>query len=383
MKFQLLALSVILTFAAISCSQKTEPEIMPYQKKALIYAEGEDYAKANRAINSIADKYEGFVKNSSLHYDESGFADAEFDVETPYENFYDAVQAFHDELGDDLLESEISDEEALSRLYKSTNDKIDEKKARLADLRKSYDRANDVDDKIVMKYEIDRLQSDLEKLESKRLSYLESLNYSTIRVVWSQKRPDEIEPDTTVLAETAIPGIPASEIREIILRRYGQVEEFEIGEPVKILFTDLDPDKTDIISTVDFNNNTIKLKVVRWGESRETVKLAHKCQIVNIGLGTIPKILPSAEVALEQIIVTPRVDENCFLVGYEIRAGSIESGCSVGRKNLGALSDCLRSGVVKIGDFNGAGGSMRGDFRSRGGEYRLRKNFDWFYDLPD
>jgi len=219
-------------------------------------------------------------------------------------------------------------------LYYSNLAKIDEKTAALQDMKESYVVTKDVNDRIVMKYEIDKLSTEVNELQQKRLSLLESLNYSTVKVTWKQK----VEEKDSLPA--GVPGLPPPP-RHIVLKNYGQTENFKINEPVAISMEDLDPEKTNIISKIDMDDDNIEMKVTE-NDSKETVVLDKKCQIVIVGLGKLPEIVRGDAIKREQIVITPIIDDECNIIGNEIRAGTIESGCIDGRKNYYRLLNCVR-----------------------------------------
>ena len=158
-----------------------------------------------------------------------------------------------------------------------------------------------------------------------------------MKVIW--KNPlKKVEPvNDTVSNHDFGAGLPP--VKEILFSEYGQERSFQIGEPVKFFFSGLDPDKTDIITKTDFEDNTITMRVVKKG-FKEVLSLEKKCQIIEVGIGAIPQINTSPALAKEQIIITPRLDDDCIMTGYEIRAGTIQSGCIKGRQNLGRLRKC-------------------------------------------
>ncbi|MFA6572195.1 MAG: hypothetical protein WCT77_13285, partial [Bacteroidota bacterium] len=154
---------------------------------------------------------------------------------------------------------------------------------------------------------------------------------------------------------------PPPQGRELFFSRYGQEHKFEIGEPVQMVFSGLDPDNTDIVTKADFEDNTMTMKIVPKGFNEE-INIEKKCQIVNVGLGPLPKITVSPTLAREQIIVTPRLNDDCIMTGYEIRAGTIESGCLQGRYNLKRLRNCHKIIILPPPDKSeNEQGSRHGD----------------------
>ncbi len=340
---------LLLTFSGVavltSCKSSPPPlnkdDIMPYQKRADIIITNEDYQKTNKDINQIAKKFEGFIKNSSFNTDVKSQSNAEYEIHVPYTFFNNFKENFDNTFKPDIVEETVSDEESLTKLYYSNLAKIDQKTAALQEMKESYVVAKDVNDRIVMKYEIDKLSTEVNELQQKRLSLLESMNYSTIKVTWKQKN------DGKDSLPAGVPGLPPPP-RQIILKNYGQIENFKVNEPVAISMEDLDPEKTNIISNIDMDADNIEMKVTEY-DKKETVVLDKKCQIVIVGLGTLPEIIRGDAIKREQIVITPIIDDECNIIGNEIRAGTIESGCKEGRKNYYRLLNCVRHGkpVVK------------------------------------
>lgn len=347
-KIKVVLLLLAITAIAVLTSCKSSPpplnkdDIMPYQKRADIVITNDDYQKTNKDINQLTKKFEGFIKNSSFNTDVKNRSNADYEIHVPYTFFNNFKENFDVTFKPDIVEETVSDEESLSKLYYSNLAKIDEKTAALQDMKESYAVAKDVNDRIVMKYELDKLSTEVNELQQKRLSLLESLNYSTVNVVWKQKALD------TATLPATVPGLNPQP-KHIVLKNYGQTENFKLGEPVAIDVEGLDPDKTNIISKVDMDDENIEMKVTK-NDEKETVVLDKKCQIVIVGLGTLPEIIRGDAIKREQIVITPIIDDECNIIGNEIRAGTIESGCIDGRKNYYRLLNCVRHGnpvVVK------------------------------------
>ncbi len=343
MKAFIRPLLVFIAAAAIlgSCKTPDMPDIYPYQKRADIVAESQSIDSVQNPVFEFSTLYDGFVKASEAKKNESGqYASASYEVKVPYEFFYDYIEKLRKELGSKIIEEKISDEDSYVRLYNSTNEQIDKLKKDIELLEESDIWTSDVDDRIVARYDLDKKKKDLENLNNKRLSLLEDLNYSTVSIKWRTSAKPDYEEEISLNEEEAVAGIQP--VREVVFDRYYQTESIGRDEPVKIVFRGLDPEKTDLISKVDFDKNLIHLTTVPFGK-KEKVTLDTKCQIINVGTGPLPEIEVDGDVAREQVVITPRVDDACDVIGYEIRAGTIESGCTQGRKNLKRFNDCFKS----------------------------------------
>ncbi|MCX6154027.1 MAG: DUF4349 domain-containing protein [Candidatus Kapabacteria bacterium] len=351
----------------ISCANHKFQEelIAPFQKKADIKIENPEYEMTNVAITDLAKKFDGFVKSSSVDFAAANHKSAVFTLNIPFTFFNNFLASFHEQFKSDIKSEAISNEEALARVYYADVKKLQKTREVQEDLMENYTHIGNNDQKIILKYEIDKLSAELEELQQRRLSLLESLNYSTVTITWSAPAlascPHEEKSDSPhrffnfpPTKGGVIPGMPdleflddhsgkkhcdeIGETREIILDKCGQEVDFHLGEPVKITMDGLDMNNTDIITKIDYENNNITLKVAPYGKGE--INLNKKCEIINVGLGPLPKIIPGSDISLSQIIITPRVDDDCNLIGYELRAGTVESGCADGRPNLKRLKKC-------------------------------------------
>ncbi|MGA2298273.1 MAG: DUF4349 domain-containing protein [FCB group bacterium] len=343
MKKYIKYISFIALLFILSCSSSKPPalnpdQLSPYQKRADIVIENDDYSKTNSDINKLAKTYDGYVKNAAMGFDLQKNAYSEFELQIPYKYFYDFTNAFHQRFKADIKEENITTEVSKARLYAANAADIDEKTKEQSELTKLLANSKDVNDRIVIKAQLDRLDGELNEMNHKRLDFLESLNFSTVKVIWKNSSNKNEFRDSLIPPIAGLEPFPPP-IKEILFTEYGQERSFQIGEPVKILFSGLDPDKTDVITKTDFEDNTITMRVVEKG-FREIVSLEKKCQIIDVGLGPIPQIKASPSLAREQIIVTPRLNDECVMTGYEIRAGTIQSGCIKGRQNLNRLRKC-------------------------------------------
>lgn len=341
-------LIIIVAVASIltACKTPEMPEIYPYQKKADVLIESQNFDSVQTAIFQSAGLYDGFVKSSYAGKNQAGaYNNASYEVKVPYKFFMDYLDWLRKEFGNKIIEEKITDEESYVRLYQSTNDQIDKLKKDIALLEESDIWTSDVDDRIVARYDMDKKNKELEDLNQKRLSLLEDMNYSTVNIKWRKTAKSDYEEEIVYSpGDEAVAGITS--IREVVFDRYYQTESIGMDEAVKIVFRGLDPEKTDLISKVDFDKRIIQLTTVPFGK-KEKVTLDTKCQIVNVGIGPLPEIDVQGDVNREQLVITPRVDNECDLIGYEIRAGTIESGCTKGRKNLKRFNDCFKSKTYK------------------------------------
>lgn len=372
MKNMLRPFIITIALAAIlfSCKTPELPDVYPYQKRADILAESQNIDSVQSSVFEIARLYDGFVKSSDIRKNETGkYNNASYDVKVPYRFFFDYLDRLRKDLGSSILEEKISDEDSYIRVYESTNEQIDKLKKDIELLEESDIWTSDVDDRIVARYDIDKKKKDLEDLNNKRLSLLEDMNYSTVSIKWRLSGKSDYEEVVMANEDEAVAGIQP--IREVVFDRYYQTESIGMDEPVKIVFRGLDPEKTDLISKVDFDKNQIDLTTVPFGK-KEKIILDTKCQIINVGIGPLPEIEVDGDVNLEQVVITPRVDDACDLIGYEIRAGTVESGCTKGRKNLKRFNDCFKSKTYR----------KNGSFIKPKKKILKDEDLKWFYLFP-
>lgn len=344
--FLITLIPVVVLFlpACIPPDISEDEDIQAFQKRADFIIETKDYLGTRKKLSDMADLYEGFIKRSSLHKDEMQNKTAEFEIRLPFKFFYDFVEDFREEFKDKILEEKIGDETALMRIYFSNNDLIKEKREKIEVLEEKTGFSDETDEKIVARTEIEKLENEIDKLTLKKLEMKERLNNSTINVAWREPVEFTAMPEAPDFGEEAIAGI--EQVRDIIFTDYGQIETYELGEAIRVLFDSLDEDEVDLISKVDLDNGIVAMKTVRL-DNKEVIYLETKCQLYNIGLGPIPEIMTSEELANEQIVITPRTNENCEIIGFEIRAGSVESGCRNGLRNLNKYKKCKKYKAYK------------------------------------
>lgn len=105
------------------------------------------------------------------------------------------------------------------------------------------------------------------------------------------------------------------------------------GKAVKIVFTDFDPMVHRLSTTSGDTPGMVKMEVV--GIDDDMIKLDTKCQVVNVyGQGEVPRVRVPPGITPEQIVVTPIVNDNCEIYGYQVRYGSVDRGCKTEAKEV-------------------------------------------------
>lgn len=125
------------------------------------------------------------------------------------------------------------------------------------------------------------------------------------------------------------------------LSRPGDYVEFPKDVPVEFTLVDLDPTKYDLEYSFDSETNLARIQVVEKNYENRIVVLDKKCQIKYIPPGKIPQVMVNEELPEQQVVITPRYNQpDCEFIGFEIRYGSIEQGCTKGKVVLNALNNC-------------------------------------------
>ncbi|MBI2794880.1 MAG: hypothetical protein HYX66_09565 [Ignavibacteria bacterium] len=105
------------------------------------------------------------------------------------------------------------------------------------------------------------------------------------------------------------------------------------GQAVRMELVGFDPSKHRITTTLGDSPNTVKLEIV--GIDDGVVILKEKCQVVNIyGVGEVPRVRLPADISTEQLVITPIVNDDCEIYGYQVRYGSEERGCKSAAKEV-------------------------------------------------
>ncbi|MEJ5286803.1 MAG: hypothetical protein CH6_1641 [Candidatus Kapaibacterium sp.] len=121
---------------------------------------------------------------------------------------------------------------------------------------------------------------------------------------------------------TAVAGLPN---KRVVLSEIGQSFTIKKGEIVEFIFN-IDVADATLDITTDLETNDITFKLVQKDTAK--VYLTSKCQTVKrYQVGAVPAVEVSPNLRPEQIISTPLFDNNCQMIGYEIRYGSEERGC--------------------------------------------------------
>jgi hypothetical protein len=112
------------------------------------------------------------------------------------------------------------------------------------------------------------------------------------------------------------------------------------NEPFEIVYENVDIANTMLVITGSEDQNTVTLTLQ---DKFKPVRLTQKCQYVDLlGIDKIPPIeAVDNHNFKQQVIITPIVSQDCAaIMGYEIRYGSIQQGCTATARRVELLSRC-------------------------------------------
>lgn len=162
--------------------------------------------------------------------------------------------------------------------------------------------------------------------------------YDTIRV-----KVDEYNN----LRRTAMTGIPIT--KRAVFTGPDQEVTFQQGEQLELISDGIDFSQYSFDVRTDDETDEITIKVVDKQDSK--VLLSKMCQTIErMNTDKIPEVEIADNLPPQQVVITPIVDEVCFVIGYQIRYGTLERGC---RKNQRAseiydsFNDCYPNNNIK------------------------------------
>lgn len=129
----------------------------------------------------------------------------------------------------------------------------------------------------------------------------------------------------------------------LLISEIGQREALRQGEKRMIIFDYWDMESACLVTTTDPYSKEIFIELKDKDDAIITLK--KKCDVVELrGVDMIPPIVVSDGLNPEQIIITPLFDHDCNVLGYQIRYGSTERGCTkVAKDVLNQFHNCVGS----------------------------------------
>jgi hypothetical protein len=151
--------------------------------------------------------------------------------------------------------------------------------------------------------------------------------------------------DNGEMKESTLSGMKPS--KQLIFSRIGQSYTFKPGETIEVVSAGADFSNSTFDIETNEDTKEITLKLVDKNNSK--VLLESKCQtILRTGIDFVPQIEVAKGLSPEQIVVTPIFDDNCNSIGYQIRYGSTERGCTKEAKDiLSRFQDCAKNKPIK------------------------------------
>jgi len=149
------------------------------------------------------------------------------------------------------------------------------------------------------------------------------------------------------LTEPASPGIKPS--KQLVFTETGQSYIFKPGETIEIISAGIDFGTSTF--DIETNEDTKEIKLTLIDKNNAVVSLTSKCQtIVRTGIDFIPRIELAKDLNPEQVVITPIFDNNCIVIGYQIRYGSTERGCiKEAKEMLTRFQDCVKNPTKSTG----------------------------------
>jgi hypothetical protein len=135
---------------------------------------------------------------------------------------------------------------------------------------------------------------------------------------------------------------------QIVFKEIGQEQQFNIGDKVQLIFEGVSPQDADLNYSIHPKTGIVLIKLVKKGVVPEVIKFDDICQIFVVGQGNFPKFeVTDTLIGKQQLIITPVVNDECQVIGYEMRYGSIDdANCQTGRKNLRRFQNCMKYGRI-------------------------------------
>ncbi len=135
----------------------------------------------------------------------------------------------------------------------------------------------------------------------------------------------------------------------IVFNKIGQEKQLNLGDKVEFIFDGISPQDADFNYTIHPEKGIVKIKLVKRGTIPDVVSFDEVCQIIIVGRGdNFPRFeVKDTLIGKQQLIVTPVVNDDCEVIGYELRYGSIDdANCLTGRKNLRRFQNCMKYGRI-------------------------------------
>lgn len=149
--------------------------------------------------------------------------------------------------------------------------------------------------------------------------------------------------------ESALTPSAAPPHHRLVFRKPGDSYVVPKHEPIEIIYDNVDIANGMLVVISREADNSV---IIRFQGRYDPVQLSSKCETVILqGVDVLPPIEAINNAALkQQIIITPLVSDDCrSMLGYEVRYGSIQQGCTETAHRVEKLSKCReqQAGVVR------------------------------------
>ncbi len=135
--------------------------------------------------------------------------------------------------------------------------------------------------------------------------------------------------------------------RQLKFSKIGQIYKFQNGESIEVILDSIDMNTMTLDMVTDEATKEITLKLIHKDSAR--VFISERCQTVNrYNTNFIPKVELAKGVPMEQVVSTPICDDECNVIGYQIRYGAIQGGCRDMETTqiFRRFKDCQKDGKV-------------------------------------
>lgn len=113
--------------------------------------------------------------------------------------------------------------------------------------------------------------------------------------------------------------------KQVTFSQIGQEYKIKQGEVIRLVLNNIDTEKSTFDMITDDATGEVTLKLIDKNEYR--VILTKKCEtITRYNADFIPRVEFDGSL-LEQVITTPIMNDECEVIGFQIRFGARERGC--------------------------------------------------------
>jgi len=113
--------------------------------------------------------------------------------------------------------------------------------------------------------------------------------------------------------------------KQVTFNQIGQEYKIKQGEVIRLVLNNIDTDKSTFDMITDDATGEVTLKLIDKNDHR--VILTQKCETVTrYNADFIPRVEFDGKL-VEQVVTTPIMNDECEVIGFQIRFGARERGC--------------------------------------------------------